>query len=66
MNWTILLRKLIAIEHMVGKADENTLRNLLFDAEDCLIQMQTAQEKSFFQEALIHADESLELFGVRS
>lgn len=29
MNCTILLRKLIAIERMIGKAEDDTLRNLL-------------------------------------
>jgi len=47
MNSTILLRKLIAIERMVGKTDNTTLRSLIYDAEDYLIQMQGAQAKSF-------------------
>jgi hypothetical protein len=51
MNSTILLRKLIAIERMVGKTDNNTLRSLVYDAEDYLIQMQSTQAKSFFAEA---------------
>jgi len=51
MNCTVLLRKLIAIERMVGKADNNTLRSLVYDAEDYLIQMQSAQAKSFLAEA---------------
>jgi hypothetical protein len=51
MNSTILLRKLIAIERMVGKADSNTLRGLIYDAEDYLIEMQSAQAKSFLAEA---------------
>lgn len=51
MNSTVLLRKLIAIERMVGKTDNNTLRGLVFDAEDYLIQMQSAQAKSFLAEA---------------
>ena len=66
MNCTILFRKLIAIERMIGKADDDTLRNLLYDAEDCVIQMQSAQGKSFFQEALNRADVKLELLGERS
>ena len=52
MNCTVLLRKLIAIERLIGKADVNTLRTLLYDAEDCVIQIQNAQGKSFFVEAL--------------
>ncbi len=51
MNCTVLLRKLIAIERMVGKADNNTLRSLVYDAEDYLIQMQSIQAKSFLAEA---------------
>lgn len=56
MHSTILLRKLIAIERMIGKADNDTLRNLLYDAEDFLIQMQSAQGKSFFAEVVNRAD----------
>jgi hypothetical protein len=51
MNSTVLLRKLIAIERMVGKTDNNTLRGLVYDAEDYLIQMQSTQAKSFLAEA---------------
>ena len=63
MNGTILLRKLIAIERMIGKADANTLRNLLYDAEDYLIQMQSAECKSFFREAVRDEQTQLELIG---
>ena len=51
MNSTVLLRKLIAIERMVGNTDNNTLRGLVYDAEDYLIQMQSAQAKRFLSEA---------------
>lgn len=51
MSSTVLLRKLIVIERMIGKADNNTLRGLVYDAEDYLIQMQSAQAKSFLAEA---------------
>ena len=51
MNSTVLLRKLIAIERMVGKTDNNTLRELIYEAEDYLIQMQSTQAKSFLAEA---------------
>jgi hypothetical protein len=63
MNGTILLRKLIAIERMIGKADSNTLRNLLYDAEDYLIQMQSADAKSYFREAVRDEQTQLELMG---
>jgi hypothetical protein len=52
MNYTILLRKLIAIERIIGRVENDTLRNLLYDAEDCVIQIQSAQAKSFFREAV--------------
>jgi hypothetical protein len=61
MNCTILLRKLIAIERMIGKTDDATLRNLLFDAEDYLIQLQSEQGKSFFREALSHSETHVKL-----
>jgi hypothetical protein len=51
MNSTVLLRKLIAIEKMIGKTDNNTIRGLVYDAEDYLMQMQSAQAKSFLAEA---------------
>ncbi|HEY1804668.1 MAG TPA: hypothetical protein VGG45_09310 [Terracidiphilus sp.] len=51
MNSTVLLRKLITIERLVGKTDNNTLRSLVYEAEDYLIQMQSAQAKSFLAEA---------------
>jgi hypothetical protein len=63
MNGTILLRKLIAIERMIGKADSDTLRNLLYDAEDYLIQMQSAESKSYFREAVRDEQAQLELIG---
>ncbi|MGB0065384.1 MAG: hypothetical protein WBP85_13130 [Terracidiphilus sp.] len=63
MNGTILLRKLIAIERLIGKAEDDTLRNLLYDAEDYLIQMQSVQGKSFFRDALCEEQGRLELIG---
>jgi len=51
MNNTILLRKLIAIERMIGRADNNTLRGLIYEAEECVIQMQSEQARSFLAEA---------------
>ena len=63
MDCTILLRKLIAIERMIGKAEDDTLRNLLYDVEDCVIQMQSAQGKSFFEEALRPVDARLQPVG---
>lgn len=40
MNPTILLQKLIAIERAIGVASNNTLRDLVYDAESYLLQMQ--------------------------
>ncbi|MGD0154499.1 MAG: hypothetical protein ABSB50_00280 [Terracidiphilus sp.] len=51
MNTTVLLRKLIAIERMIGKTDANTLRGLVFDAEDYLLGMQKEQADSFLAQA---------------
>jgi len=51
MNSAILLRKLIAIERMIGRTDNNTLRSLVYDAEECLIQMQSEQARGFLAEA---------------
>lgn len=40
MNQTILLQKLIAIERAIGVASNNTLRDLVYQAESHLLQMQ--------------------------
>ena len=40
MNQTVLLQKLIAIERAIGMASNNTLRDLVYDAEGYLLQMQ--------------------------
>lgn len=58
MNCIVLLRKLVAIEHMIGKANDNTLRALLYDAQDCVIQIQDAHGKGFLSE-VPHDDEIL-------
>jgi hypothetical protein len=63
MNCTILLRKLIAIERMIGKAEDDTLRNLLYDAEDFVVQMQSVQGKSFVCAALREEQAQLEPIG---
>jgi hypothetical protein len=48
MNNTILLQKLIAIEKSIGAADNGTLRQLVYEAEDCLLQLQKERAQSFF------------------
>ncbi len=40
MNHTLLLQKLIAIERAIGVADNNTLRDLVYEAESYLLLMQ--------------------------
>ena len=40
MNQTVLLQKLIAIERAIGVTSNNTLRDLVYDAEGYLLQMQ--------------------------
>ena len=39
MNNTILLQKLIAIEKSIGMADNATIRQLVYEAEDYLLQL---------------------------
>ena len=51
MNSTVLLRKLIAIERLVGRADSNTLRSLLFEIEEYVIAAQKQQAESFLSRA---------------
>jgi hypothetical protein len=47
MNNTVLLQKLIAIERLIGRVDDQTLRNLLLDAQDYLLAVQKAQADAF-------------------
>jgi hypothetical protein len=48
MNHTILLQKLIAIEKSIGATDNTTLRQLVHEAEDYLLQLQKERAQSFF------------------
>jgi hypothetical protein len=48
MNSTILLQKLIAIEKSIGMADNGTIRQLVYEAEDCLLEIQRERAQSFF------------------
>jgi hypothetical protein len=63
MNCTILLRKLIAIERMIGKAEDDTLRNLLYDVEDYVVQMQSVQSNGLLRETLREEQAGLECVG---
>jgi hypothetical protein len=40
INHTLLLQKLIAIERAIGVASNNTLRDLVYEAEGHILQMQ--------------------------
>ena len=45
MSETILLRKLIAIDQAIGSASNNALRELVYDAETYLLEMQRDRAK---------------------
>lgn len=47
MNNTVLLQKLLVIERSIGATDNDTLRQLLYEAEDCLLQIQKEHAQSF-------------------
>ncbi len=51
MNQHYLLQKLIAIERSIGTADNRTIRQLVYEAEDCLLQIQNDRAQSFFQDS---------------
>jgi hypothetical protein len=51
MNNTILLQKLIAIEKSIGMADNATIRQLVYEAEDYLLQLQKDHAQSFFRDS---------------
>lgn len=48
---TVLLKKLLTIERAIGTADHTTLRELVNEAEECLLQMQKERVESFMQDA---------------
>ena len=47
MNNTVLLQKLIVIERSIGVTDNSTLRGLVYEAEDCLLEIQKERAQSF-------------------
>ena len=51
MNNTILLQKLIAIEKSIGMADNRTIRQLVYEAEDYLLQLQKDHAQSFLRDS---------------
>jgi hypothetical protein len=48
---SVLLKKLIVLERSIGTADNARLRDLVYDAQDYLLQMQKEYADSFFAEA---------------
>jgi hypothetical protein len=40
MNHTLLLHKLIAIERAIGVANDNTVRNMVYESQSHLLKMQ--------------------------
>ncbi len=47
MNHTLLLQKLIAIERAIGATSNNTLRDLVYEAEGYLLQMQREEVEAW-------------------
>ncbi|MGB8028831.1 MAG: hypothetical protein WCF30_04120 [Terracidiphilus sp.] len=48
---TVLLQKLLTIERAIGTADNATLRELVNEAEECLLQMQKERAESLMKDA---------------
>ena len=40
VNVTILMEKLVAIEHALGEEADWTIRRMILDAQDCLVELQ--------------------------
>ena len=51
MNLNVLLQKLIAIERSIGSANHAVTRSLVYDAQDCLLQMQKERAEDFLATA---------------
>jgi hypothetical protein len=47
VNVTILLQKLIDIERSIGTDSDSVILDKVFDAENCLLQMQSEMIESF-------------------
>jgi hypothetical protein len=43
MSYSVLLRKLIVIERAIGMKSSNALLNLIYEAEECVLQIQREQ-----------------------
>ena len=51
MNSTILLQKLIAIERSIGTATNSSLRDMVHDAQACLLHMQKENAERFLAQS---------------
>ena len=40
VNFTFLMHKLVVIEQSVGIATDASIRSIIFDAEECLLELQ--------------------------
>jgi len=49
-NSTVLLRKLIALEKSIGNANNARLRELVYEAEDYLLQLQKEHAQGLFKD----------------
>ncbi len=60
MEFNILLQKLIAIERSIGSANNATVRSMVCDAQDFLLQMQKERAQEFlsvaWRDALLQSD----------
>lgn len=50
MTTTVLLQKLLTIEQAIGTADNGTLRQLVYEAEDCLLRIQKERAQEFYRD----------------
>ncbi|MGO8759382.1 MAG: hypothetical protein ACLQG3_14780 [Terracidiphilus sp.] len=51
MDYSGLLHKLIAIERAIGVESNKTIREMVEDAQDCLLQMQKQRAEGLLTEA---------------
>ncbi len=58
MNTAVLLAKLTDIELSIGVATENVLRNMVLDAQDCILAMQKTVVEDLLRESRRPLDRS--------
>jgi hypothetical protein len=58
MNMAVLLAKLTDIELSIGVATDNALRNMVLDAQDCILAMQRAVVEDLRRESRRQLDRS--------